>query len=289
MSYGSRISSASLRPLSSIAVGLLALWVSATPVSANSPSALDLLEADATPTATRADGSASVDALVPQVLALSDAPAQDALTPRLFQTGAGSNEINSRMRIYSTRTRTGALHIHGGAFRPIDANALSANLGARLGINIGSPILFGVSGGWTHYTKNLLQPVSSELPGIEPKTILATASAQLLPAMVFMQATLTEQFFLVPYVGIGAGYEWLFLRAQDFRDGSDTKQTYKNWGWEWYAGAGLKISQGLRVDGEAFYNGALLKRDVVDTNGVGWTETLDLAGVGARIGLHITY
>jgi hypothetical protein len=52
---------------------------------------------------------------------------------------------------------------------------------------------------------------------------------------------------------------------------------------------GLKVSQGLRVDGEAFYNGALLKRDVVDSNGEPFTETLDLAGVGVRVGLHVTY
>jgi hypothetical protein len=286
MPSGSRIPSASQYPSWFVTVGFLALLAWSAPALANAPS--DVLEADATSTPA-VDAEASSEGLVPQVLTTFDAPAQDALVPRLLQNSAGSNEINSRMRIYSTRTRTGALHIHGGAFAPIDANALSANVGARLGINLGSPLLFGVSGGWTHYTKNLFQPVSSELPGIEPKVILATASAQLLPAMVFLQATLTEQYFLVPYVGIGAGYEWLFLRAQDFRDGSDQKLTYKNWGWEWYAGMGLKISQGLRVDGELFYNGALLKRDVVDSNGEPFTETLDLAGVGARIGLHVTY
>ena len=164
------------------------------------------------------------------------------------------------MRIYSTRTRTGALHIHGGAFAPIDANALSANVGARLGINLGSPLLFGVSGGWTHYTKNLFQPVSSELPGIEPqgdprhRQCSAPAGDVCSCRPRSPSSTSSSQ-----YVGIGAGYEWLFLRAQDFRDGSDQKLTYKNWGWEWYAGMGLKISQGLRVDGELFYNGALLK------------------------------
>ncbi len=191
--------------------------------------------------------------------------------------------------VWTAREQTGTLHLHGGVFAPIDADATSATLGARIGINLGSHMLLGVLGDWSYKSKKVLQPVDSALPGFEPEILLAKVDAHLVPAMVFLQVKLTDKFPVVPYGGVGAGYEWLILQANDYRTAESWTATYANWAWQSYAGLGMKLSKGLRVDGELFYNGALLARDVTDQTGAAWRETVDAEGVGVRFGVDIVY
>ena len=226
------------------------------------------------------------------------APSAEAVIPRLqavdyvSKLPPGIAQSDSE-RVYMAsmqqpRTSTGAIHLHGGVYSPIDATNTNALLGMRLGINMGAPVLFGVQTGWTYHTKTL-DSLASGPPGLNPKTVLARGTANLIPAMLFLQATLTQKFFLAPYVGIAAGYEWLYLTAEDYRTGATASLTYSNPAWEWYAGMGIRISRGVRLDGEAFYHGATMGRDVLDANGNSLRETVDLDGVGARVGLNIIY
>jgi hypothetical protein len=224
------------------------------------------------------------------------APNPYALTPRALAVDyvsklpgsvADSGQVYAA-NIHEPRTRTGALHLHGGVFSPIDQTITNAMLGARLGIHMGAPVLFGVSGGWVYHTKSLYDTTPSNLPGLEPRTVLATANAHLIPAMLFVQATLWERF-LSPYVGIGGGYEWLLLRAEDFRTDEVFSRTYSGPSWEWYAGVGLKMSRAARLDGEVFYSAGTLGRDVLDPNDNLLRETVDMDGVGLRVGLNIVY
>src|SRR5262245_4877722 len=168
--------------------------------------------------------------------------------------GARSDSGAVYAEMWMPRTSTGALHLHGGVYAPIDANATSATIGARLGVNMGNPVLFGVMVDWVYNSKSLLEPVDSSLPGFEPETELANVQAHLVPAMLFLQVAFAKQARLVPYVGLGAGYEWLVLHAKDYRTAADSSVTYGNWAWQWYAGMGLRVSSGVRVDGEVFYN-----------------------------------
>jgi hypothetical protein len=189
------------------------------------------------------------------------------------------------------RTRTGAITFYGGAFtRTSYAAAANANLGARIGINVGNPLVIGIESGWIYHTKSLYDTSTTPIPpAFEPKVVLATATANLIPVMAFLQATLNDKRMLAPYVGIGAGYEWLILTAKDYRSGGTSKSlTYGNWAWDWYGGVGLKLSQGLRLNGEVFYNIGTLGRDVYVGNDL-LRETVDVQGAGARIGLNIIY
>jgi len=191
--------------------------------------------------------------------------------------------------VWTPRARTGEIHLHGGVFAPITANATSPTIGARIGLDLGSHVQLGIMGDWTYKSKNLLEPVDNGLPGFEPQIVLAKVDAHLVPAMVFLQVKLTDKFPLVPYGGVGAGYEWLILKATDYRTGQEAVATYANPAWQTYAGMGLRLSKGVRLDGELFYNGAMLGRDVSDQNGKLWRETVDVNGVGLRVGLNVVY
>jgi opacity protein-like surface antigen len=234
---------------------------------------------------------------VPAAPALAD-PSAFAATPRLLAVeyvsklppgvSADSDKVYMA-NIHEPRTHTGAFHLHGGVWAPIDASVTNAMLGMRVGVNMGEPVLFGVQTGWTYHTKSLYDTVASGPPGLSPRTVLATGTAHLIPAMVFLQVTLTRKLPIVPYAGIAAGYEWLYLTAKDYRTDADTSLTYANLAWEWYAGVGLKLSQSVRVDGEVYYNGASLTRDVPGANNRTLKEAVDMDGAGARIGLNIVY
>jgi hypothetical protein len=192
-------------------------------------------------------------------------------------------------KVWTPRQETGRIHLHGGLFVPeTDRNAVAATLGMRLGLNVGSHVLMGFAGDWIFKTKSLTQD-SDSLPGIQPKIELARVDAQIFPAMVFMQVKLTDRFPIVPYFGVGAGYEWLILTAHDYRNQTSATHTFENPAWQAYSGVGLTLGRDVRLDGELFYNGATLKRQIVDSSGMTWNEIVDMNGVGARVGVSLLY
>jgi hypothetical protein len=181
-----------------------------------------------------------------------------------------------------------ALHLHGGLFSRVDISAPSPTVGLRLSKLIGSHLQAGFLTGWTLERKDETQGVSA-LPGPEPKILLARVDAHLIPVMAFLRVNMTETRRLVPYFGVGVGYEWLMLKATDFRTQTVDTATFSNWAWEGWGGLGMRLGTQLRLNGEAFYNGATLKRDVTDQNGLIWKELVNLDGVGLRLGLDIIF
>jgi len=182
-----------------------------------------------------------------------------------------------------------SLHLHGGVFSPIEGNTPSPTVGLRLSKLVGSHLQAGLLTGWTFERKDLTQPQSSGVPGAEPRLLLARADAHLVPLMGFLRVNLTEKHWLVPYLGVGTGIEWLSIDASDYRTDQKIRTTYVNWAWEGWAGMGIRLGQQLRLNTEAFYNGGSLERDVIDTSGRTWTEVVNVNGVGARLGLDIIF
>ena len=202
---------------------------------------------------------------------------------------ASSNSKTYYADVWSPRSRTGTIHLHGGVFAPVNANATGTDLGLRLGINMGTHLQIGALTDWSFESRSLREATTSDLPGLQPKLVLARVDAHLVPAMAFLQLKLFDKFPIVPYGGVAAGYEWLILDANDYRNGTSENLTYGNVAWQAWAGAGLRLSPDLRLDGELYYNGGALQRDVVDQNGVTWHEQVDVNGIGARVGLDIAY
>jgi len=184
------------------------------------------------------------------------------------------------------KPKANSIDLNGGLFVPIDVNAPSPTLGVRLGRRLGAHLQGGLLLGWTYERKNLEQPANG-LPGLQPQLILARAEGSLVPAMAFFEVSLTEKRYLVPYGGIAAGYEWLYLHANDYRTGETASTTFANWAWQSWGGIGLRLDQGLRFDVELFYNGGSLERDATDASGL--REAVVVNGVGARVGLDILY
>jgi hypothetical protein len=209
-----------------------------------------------------------------------------AAKPKAQPKPAASTDTYAQ--IWTPRSATGTIHLHGGLFAPVKASGTSTTLGARLGINLGTHMQLGVLSDWIYETRSLLQPVNNGLPGPQPQIVLARVDAHLIPAMLFLEVKLTDKFPVVPYAGVAAGYEWLLLKAKDYRDGTSASATFHNLAWQSYGGVGLRLSKGLRLDGEVFFNGGSPARDV-DVSGTTFSEKVDLSGVGARVGVGVVY
>jgi hypothetical protein len=181
-----------------------------------------------------------------------------------------------------------SIQLHGGLFAPIEASGMSPTAGMRYSKHYTSHVQGGLLTGWTVKSKRLVEPADG-LQGSESDVELARFDAHLVPLMGFMQVDLTERFWLVPFAGIGAGYEWLTLRARDHRTGLDSRATYGNVAWESYAGIGLRLTTKVRVNGELFYNGGSLERRVPDPGQGAWREVVHVNGVGARVGLDMVF
>jgi outer membrane protein W len=181
-----------------------------------------------------------------------------------------------------------SLHLHGGVFSPIDVNAPSPTVGLRLSRFVGSHLQAGVLTGWTFERKDKTQSLST-LPGTAPELLLARLDGQLVPLMGLLQVNFTDKHWLMPYFGVGAGYEWLMLKATDYQTQQTAETVYSHWGWEGWVGMGIRLDRALRVNGELYYNGASLEREIVDENDQAWKEVVNLDGAGARIGLDIIF
>ena len=184
------------------------------------------------------------------------------------------------------KPKANSIHLYGGLFAPIETNAPSPTIGVRLGRRLGAHLQGGFLIDWTFERKNVEQPING-LPGLQPQLILARADGQLVPVMAFFEVSLTEKRFLVPYGGIAAGYEWLSLKAENFVTGQSATASYANFAWQGWGGMGIRLDKGLRVDFELSYNGGSLERDSPDTPGL--KEAVRVNGVGARVGLDISY
>jgi len=181
-----------------------------------------------------------------------------------------------------------SIQLDGGMFAPLEASGASPAAGMRYCKHYRSHLQGGLLTGWALKSAKIAAPAGGPQGG-EAKVELARANAQLVPVMAFMQVDLTDRLFLVPFLGIGAGYEWLLLNAIDHRTGLESKTFYGNVAWETYGGLGLRLTSRVRVNGELYYNGGSLERKVLDSSGQAWREAIHMNGVGARVGLDMIF
>ena len=209
------------------------------------------------------------------------APEVALATP--FVGGIGYRPRGMRQeRVMPTTTQ-----IHVGFFSPTDHFGTGFDGGVRIGPQVDPNVQIGVAMDWWHKGDNRgvdLGPGS--IPGSTLHRDLATSDADLVPMLAFVQVSGDENMSIVPYGGAGLGYEWLFL------SGTGTDQfgpyqydaTYGGFGWQVWLGAALPLSGRTRMNGEVFYNGSQVGRDVSDFD-ANYRETVDVNGVGMRFGL----
>ena len=196
--------------------------------------------------------------------------------------------LGARVPAACAQAEIWSIQLDGGLFAPIEASGASPTAGMRYCKHVGSHLQFGLLTAWT-LKRAKLEASAGGQQGPESRVELVRADANLVPVMAFMQVDLTDKSWLVPFVGFGAGYEWLILRSKDLRTGRQSKLTYDNVAWETYAGVGLRLTTKVRLNSELYYNGGSLERNPTDPNGRVRHEVVHVNGVGARMGLDMEF
>ena len=179
--------------------------------------------------------------------------------------------------------------IYGGRLDPDGSTDGEFLMGMRTGPKLSKHLQLGLMFDWVR-DSDYESSFTTSTPGpggvnITTKYDYSGAYTDLFPLMAFAQISLNEKRFISPYGGIGGGYEWLNVTAYD-RYGTWYDANFGGWGWQAWAGAALRVTDGVRLSGEAMYNSVELSRNVYDPVN-GWTnhETVPMYGVGARFGL----
>ena len=245
-----------------------------------------------------------------QVSALALAPAGDvAVTSGCRSSDARAASLGSRTIFESVRWRprrwrdrddrwesrrssnaTGFSQLHAGFLDP-DGNATASFLaGVRGGMGVDEHVQLGLGLDWVHKSERNSVLVSQvPLPGggtSERRLELSQASSNLFPMTAYLQVQPGDVTGVMPYFGVGGGYNVLFLSADDFQSGDHFDATYGGWGWQAWGGVSVPLSGNARVSAEVFRNQSDVGRDVDDPqSGITYREIVNLDGVGMRFGL----
>lgn len=189
-----------------------------------------------------------------------------------------------------SRRSSGYAQLHGGFFDPEAQQAANATVfGFRAGGSLDRNFQIGLGVDWHHRSAERSTVIREvPVPGgtAEQRLELGHQSSNLFPTMAFLQIS-PGGGALVPYFGIGGGYEVLFLSAEDFETGEQFDATYGGWGWQAWAGLAIPVASQTRLAAEVYTNSADVSRDVDDPTTPGRTvkEIIGVNGVGARFGL----
>jgi hypothetical protein len=125
--------------------------------------------------------------------------------------------------------------------------------------------------------------------GNDVKTTVATAevSSSLVPAMGILVLRVPTPG-LQPYIGGGAGYEWLFVNGTDYVSNTTFSETFSGFGWQGFGGIDLAISEKARLNAEAYWNQSDVSRHIDDL-GTPVKQTINVRGAGIRGGLSFAF
>lgn len=224
-----------------------------------------------------------------------------ALQPLQINSLAGFGERPITLQTVGYRPRSARPHygappgfgsqtqIHGGFFNPQSGSGQGFVLGMRGGPNVSENVQLGVAMDWEHRSDQSGNIVgTSNGPGgtVIVTRQIASSSENTFPLLAYLQVSGSDKRMIVPYVGIGGGYEIVSLYATDYATSSTFSATYGGWGWQSWAGVRVPFGGHSGVLAEAFLNQATAYRNVYDPfYGLTLRESVNLDGYGARFGL----
>jgi hypothetical protein len=214
-------------------------------------------------------------------------PTLSLATPFVGGVGYRPRAYRSRASVMPTTTQ-----VHGGFFDPTDGFSTGFVGGFRMGPQVDPHVQIGLAVDWWHTSESATMDLGSvSLPGGNgtERLLLSKTSADLTPILAFVQVSGDENLPVIPYGGFGAGYEWLFLSADDHLTNETFDQTFGGFGWQVWGGAGLPLDGRTRINGEVFYNACEVGSDVdvfiPDFGPATVRDVVKVSGLGMRLGI----
>lgn len=206
--------------------------------------------------------------------------------------GTSFRYIRYRPRYYRSRSNYWmpfVTQLHAGFFDPSGNPSSGFLFGFRGGPMVDPHVQLGLSVDWEHKSSSFEEQFQAgEVGGVgtvTPTTTNEGTTTNFVPILGFLQIGGDESMPVIPYAGIGGGYEILTVDNSGASfNGASIDGTYGGWGWQGWAGAAVPLSGQARIFGEGFYNWATVSQDVDTIDGpIRFKISRD--GFGARFGL----
>lgn len=180
-----------------------------------------------------------------------------------------------------------------GYFDPKDAKS-----GFLFGVNFGSAvdenvdIGIGIDFFHRNYTEEKKVAESVSPGGVVEKTIQKELefTTTILPIMGTITVKISPEYPLSYYIGGGLGYELLFNKERNYREGISESRFYHGFSWLVNGGVLYRIGSRSAFLGEIFYNGATVHRGKGKTiEGLPIWDEVNLSGLGVRFGIRLDF
>ena len=187
----------------------------------------------------------------------------------------------------------GFMNIGGGVFDPADQPGNGFWGSFAIGSEVSAPLDIGAQASWYHRSSNGEQVISSyQLPNgtiVNQSIETQSVDTDLLPVMGIVRIKFPVAPQFTPYVGGGAGYEWLWVAGTD-SDGVPFSNDYSGFGAQLMGGVNVMASPTVGLYGEALYNFSTLDFDYFDpTLNAQIKESVDMDGLAVHGGLRFRF
>jgi len=187
----------------------------------------------------------------------------------------------------------GFLTLGGGLFDPMKQPGNGFYGTASVGTEVGSSLDLGVLGSWYHRASHgdeLVTTFKDEAGNNVEQTVQTqSVNTDLVPLMGIIRLKFPTPQQFQPYVGAGAGYEWLFVDGVDAQ-GFQFHRDYGGFGAQVMGGVSVMASENTGIYGEAAYNFSTVSNDFFDPNlNTTIHESLDMDGLAIHGGLRFRF
>ena len=187
----------------------------------------------------------------------------------------------------------GFMNVGGGIFDPKTQPGQGFYANFDIGSEVAAPLDIGGRVAWYHRSSNGEQVLSSyQLPTgtvVQQSVETQSVDTDLLPVMGFVRLKFPMAPQFTPYVGAGAGYEWLWVQGTD-SDGVPFSNDYAGFGAQLMGGVNIMASETVGLYGEATYNISTLNFDYYDpTLNQQIKESVDMDGLAVHGGLRFRF
>jgi len=225
-----------------------------------------------------------------------------AATPALAQTLPDAGWTRSDVRryypapppqIHHSRPIQGWFEVRGGFYDSQDVSKNDWTIGIKTSGHVAPSLMLGFSADLQRRENSGRQVTSSYIDPAGHVVTTTTTSAEnesnLWPLMGTLEFHLPAGG-IDPYVGGGAGWEFLNVQAFDANTGLYYSADYDGFGYQVFGGLRLPLGPRAKFSGEVYWNGATVDRNFYDPyTGLSFEENVNVDGGGGRAGLSFAF
>ncbi len=183
--------------------------------------------------------------------------------------------------------------VRGGIFDGDNVSEDSWLMGLKAVGSVSPMLRLGGTVDWQWRTNSTRTVTATTTDGagnvVQTSRTIAESQSSLVPLMAVAEFVLPSPV-IQPYVGVGGGWEFMYVEAFDYTTGLGYAAHYDGPGWQLYGGADFLVARNVRLNAEVFHNEATVESNSYDPYyGYATEQRIDADGTGGRFGLSFAF